>query len=805
MAVADIVPNSTGKGVKGDIEPGWSIREDCTGYDILDSSGSTGNISASFKNTALGNVGQTPNSGPTPSSNFLFNQPASFQHPTLGTVSGYITDQTISDGSVSVEMSTILESLNTDIDAPPFVEGSAFYSFQIDPANGTVYDMVVDSAGDIWVAGATNWIYKYGRFGGTYKQRINFGSVNGLRIGMDSSGNLYIMSSLAVTKVNPTTLATSTIINSAAGSFYDMVVDPTFNMIYILTTDTTANQAIKKYNTSGTLQTQWGNYLSGTAGTAPTANSFSVWQGIGVSSDGTVISVASATPILVTANYSSDVQIFTNTGTYGHSVNVGVNTEYNDIRFRNMPTTWVGGTSLTVTSSGISLGDINQYGMINRSLVMPRTGANSAPFGQMGIAADPNGAGLYWGINTTITRLAGGTLSPYQALECYMGMTTFSTRGGTVNYTNLNTTQVNTWDGGLFPAWSGNVWTYVKQLGATRKFILTSSGTQVNVTSLTGTLQRIDISNRTEPPSREIQSATAQSASFVNHNAQSTMFDHATGIYTTQYPIYDAGYDDQVITADYFEVNTTTIQANSYIVAIDPIYNRPGTAWPTNWGSTFGGSFFVCDSSNPPLQLGNGEFEANGGQVLVSASSIPGSLDVTISGPTAPISGFTAPFSLAQAVGTKKVPRLRVTGNAVSTTPQVVPVLTGANSAVTPGLTGQNVDSPFIHSASIGYDTISTSCVSLGSGGETLRFSIPLTASHQLGLIAGSIFLYGRVKWIVMSANITDGVIQITANRYTTISDVTPNNPTMTVAQMDTLWSGYRYADRYISPGIIVQ
>jgi len=676
---------------------------------------------------------------------------------------------------------------------PPFIDGSSFYSFDIDPGNGDfVYDMVVDPSGYIWVVGGGNYLYKYDRFGGAYLDRVNIGAVSSLRVGMDSAGNLYVMTDSTVSKIDGVTHAVTSIITGGAGQFYDMAVDPNFNMIYLLTNDLTASQAVKKYNTSGTLQTTWGT-INLSLG-AVTGGIFQTIQGIGVNKLGTVVYVASGTPLNISGAWSSDVQQFTTAGVYAGLFPLGLNTEYNDIKLKPILDANGVANILTVTSKGSNFSpQPSNMSIVNDIIKMPKLVPVSPPLGQLGISSDPNGAGIYAGLGKTIYRLAGGSLSPYQALECYLGAAGLGgVNNGRLNYTNLSTAQLNVFDGGYFPAWRGNLWNLLKQLGATRRFsIMGSSDNTINVTSLVNPLPRLDINDKLPGSQRSIKAATSQSFKI-------TTLDTTTSRQVGSF-LYKSTPVDQVISADYNEINVVTVGDEVHAVSID----QPSELSGTTWNSTES-VYMVTDSSNPPILLSQGQFSAYGGKVTATPSQTLGRIDVTMYGPKVAIPNTTGPFSLAYPVGSQKIPALQITGNAVLVNSKELLILTGAIASNTSEVDGPVISSPFISSQKIAYDTSNPVAIDAGHGEDILSIEMPLT-NQQLGTIAGSIFLYDRVKWIVSSAKISDGIISIEARRFTTIFDVTPNNPTMTVGQMDTLWSGYRVQDRFISPGIVFQ
>lgn len=784
MGVANLAisGNQQGNVNKFGINPGWSVQEDSTPTDMLDSSGSTGQVSATFKKVAQTGVGGKPSDAPIKSSTYLLDQTADFIHPELGYIHGNISNVRDSGANVDLQLDSIMNSLNIDIDAAPFVDGGVFYSFtQADLP--TISGMAVDAAGDIWVAGRASQVSKYYHFGGP---RVDFFNLpaNGKNIEIDSSGNLYVLGNFNIYKVNISTRAVTTITTLGSGSYVDFAMDSS-NFIYAATTDTTANSAIKKYNSSGTLQTTWGdNNLS--LG-IDTPSSFQTITGISAAiGAASSVYVSSQTPLNLAAGLSATVQIFSNTGTYISTTQLTVNEDYNNIWMEPIPpktgSVW---NMLTVTARGINLSTIPGNGWtINNDFIAPRLGSAIPPFGDMAIASDRSGMGFYVAVNNKITRIAGGKLSPYQALECYIGLTGFTqVSNGVLNYTNTTSAQRNVFDG-YFPAWSGNAWTYIKQLVSSRKIFLTTSGYSINITDWTRTLPRLNIDERISGIQRDETTATAQQINVTNLNTRQVS------------DIYVSIPGDPVISADYNEINTTTIAVNAYPASIDPVLNLQGTTPPT------GGSFYmVSDSSNPPLILSAGQFIQAGGSVIATKSETLGSIDITVNGPTINIPGFIAPFSLAYPVGNQKVSALSISGNAVKVSPIVLSVLTGASPSVTFQVNSSDLSSPFIESGNTAYTVAHEAACRVGSAELTLSFSIPRRTTNLFGSIAGSYFIYNRLKWRVSSAQVYGDVIRITAKRFTNVLDTTPN-PTITVATHDALWSGFRIQDNFLSPGI---
>lgn len=95
----------TGSGEVGDIATGWSIQEDATPVNPVDSSAGTGVVSLSAK--------------ATPTSKFIIDNQITISHDTLGSFDGVIANATVQGVGVAFSVSTLVSLLVVTKTAPP--------------------------------------------------------------------------------------------------------------------------------------------------------------------------------------------------------------------------------------------------------------------------------------------------------------------------------------------------------------------------------------------------------------------------------------------------------------------------------------------------------------------------------------------------------------------------------------------------------------------------------------------------------------------------------------------------------------
>lgn len=808
-----------GQGTVGDIIGGsWSIQESATPVDILDSNGSLGQITATFKNNTQG-VANTPGTAPTASSDFLVGSTCSWKHSQLGTINGNILSTTPQSSTVGITMSTPLNALNFNANVPAFIDGQMFYSWV--PASPTatsvngptlpysgVRAMIVDSSGNVWatgfygtvtgVSGGCGWVGKWDRFGNhlltvpiVNASNVAMGQGNGL--GLDGSGNLYVLVSSAVMKYNATTGGSATTLISLSSTGDKMVVDRN-NNIWVATEDTTASQAIKKYNTSGTLLGQGGTFnTSSTSGNGAFAN----YVGMAVSPSG------SSTDDILVYNLASTgvgtMQLGVQQITASSLTMVGQTT--GGILNAEL-TSYVGGGGYWNGSAGVSR-MISQTGIWDKP-GNPGTGGNGvgdqvsnalqSPQGNVScaLAYDPNGFGFYVAIDGRIYRCAGGNMNGNLAIECYLGYAGYR---GSITY-GTNTTRSTVSDTGfVFPAWNGNIWSRIKELCARVKRAISTDGTGLYIirTDNRSDQYKFSIANRDAPPKITEAQPGAQVIAVTSQNVTG-----GRGFMN----LYATTQNDSLITVDVNGNSVTSLQANAYTTnIIQP--RATDTTYVTSWGYTGQSSVYgVIDSSNPPLRVPAATWNASGGWLnAYPSTTTPGNIDIYVGGPSV-IAGFTAPFQIGFLSGNASSPGLIINGWGALVNPQTTNVYTSAPINIVQQPVSQTMDSPFIDTMGAAFEMARYSATVLAGGELTLTVDIPIIdITVGFGKAIGGYFFWKRNYWRVTDISYSGGTASLTAVRDTRCGDV--QDGSITHGTIDTTWSGFRYQDNYMSPGIL--
>lgn len=804
-----------GKGTVGDLIGGsWTISESATPVDILDTNGSLGSISATFKNNPQG-VANTPTTTPASGSAYVHGQPCTFTHQTLGSITGNILTATPASSTVKIEMSTPLTALNFTATMPAFTDGQSFYSWSAVLPGGLfsaspVLDMVCDSSGNIWTtgqfAGSNGYTTKYDRFGNLLLSITH--SAQPSAIGLDTSGNVYVcVPTTGIFKYNGTTGASiSTVATPAGGvTFQRMVVDRS-NNIWVATTDTAANAAIKQYSTSGTLVGAAGTFATGSfAGNGAFA------QYVGMSIEPT----AAGTDNVLVFNLAggpnaTQVGLFAQRMTGLTMVNqfqMGNGTWNTELGVRiGGDGYWNGSAGVTraVTATGIwaSPGNTATSGNTWADWIATSPAASLSLNGtgqQLGgsLAMDRNGFGYYVSVGSTVYVMAGGNMSGSQAIERYLGYAGYR---GSVSY-GINTPYAAITDTSVvFPGWTANVWSSLKELCARVNRMLTTDGTGIYIrrTDNRSDLYKFSIANRAAAPQVTEGQPGAQIINVTSQNV--------TGG-TGPVDVYIASPTDSQFNVDVSGSTTTTIQANVWttniiqpsptdVAIVQP--NPAGGGGYTGNMSVYG----VVDSSNPPLRVPAATWTANGGAVTVAQSpTTAGGIDVTVVGPIA-IAGFTGPFSIGYLSGSTKLGGLILRGWGCSINPSNFVAYTGAPINLVQQLNSSNLNSVFLDTMTAAWNAARFSATSMAGGEMSCQVDIPISdITVGFGKAVGGYFFWKRNYWRVTDISYKGGWATLTAVRDTRAFDV--QDGTITHGTIDTTWSGFRYQDNYLSPGIL--
>jgi len=210
------------------------------------------------------------------------------------------------------------------------------------------------------------------------------------------------------------------------------------------------------------------------------------------------------------------------------------------------------------------------------------------------------------------------------------------------------------------------------------------------------------------------------------------------------------------------------------------------------------GTYHVSGADNLPVVPA--EWIAYGGNVSVAISSVPGAIDITLTGPSADIPGVPGPYTLSASDGSNQYATLSVAGIGVTTNPQTLNLLTGADPTKTTVEVASSVDSPFCVTKEIAYDHASWAVSAAAGPNTSLNFSVPTSTIAGLGLTEGAVFANDNARYRVASATIGHTLTSISATRHTTIGEMDAAWSGQTLGDFDTLWDGYSAGDVNIAP-----
>lgn len=781
---------STGTpGIVGELVAGsWSVGESASPVDILDTNGSTGQVSATFKNQRQA-ISSSPGATPAASSDYIPGRPCTYTHDSFGSITGNILDASPKSSTVDLNLSTPLSVLNVNLKMPQFSEGSYFYSwkrtFSDGKSLGGIRDIAVNSDGNIWIVGnlsGTNALRLYDRFGNFVRAGDITGT--GLAVEVDTAGNIYVLTSTQLHKYDSTGAFLSTIVTVSGYTLVKMTIDNS-NNLWVASTSPNVNQAIKKFTSTGTLLAQYGTYSPATI--PPTGTSYNSYTGMAMGLSNT-IQIGNSAPDGQGATFyyynKIDIASGITTGPFFAGIQ---NSEYAPLGM-DWARTIVGGALAfkMVYFSQTGLYDDNNNYMNTKIKADPRLGG--------ALACDNAGGGYWLAVDDTVYRVAGGTMGTHQAMECYMGAAGYR---GSISYATNTPFQQLVSDRITVPSWEGNVWSKLKELAARAQRTITTDGAGIRIARNDTRLDenRLDISNRESAPNVSIGQPGAQ---VINVTAQNVgLPDSGHGL------LYAMNMSDPLIEVDFGQVYQTTLQGNFYAVNIDtPSQSyRFGINAIVN-PNTFPSQYFICDSSYPPKQVTAWDWAKIGGSLDFKLSDItPGAIDVTMTGPNY-TPDFVGPFSLAYTLGTTKYSFLTFSGYGFTTSPQEFQVYTGAPFNTRAEIDSQDLNSVFLDTQSAAWDMARMSSATLGSGSMTCSVSIPVSSiTVPFGQIAGSYFYWKRNYWRVTDASIHGGWVDINASRDTRVADV--QDGSITHGSIDNTWGGYRYLDNYLSPGVL--
>lgn len=335
----------------------------------------------------------------------------------------------------------------------------------------------------------------------------------------------------------------------------------------------------------------------------------------------------------------------------------------------------------------------------------------------------------------------------------------------------------------VFPGWTDSTWTKLNELcAATGKEIVLQNDTIIvrDVASA-----NITLDNFVGSPQRSAEKGSGRHIEIVNQNtsvvSNSPVFDYTV----------DAG---RAISADLNEYNVTNVRLNTWLTSIQsptPVDGVIGVYTPP-------GTYMVFSQENFPVPAST--WKQYGGSFSATVGADGQSIDFAMRGPSVPIGGYTAPFSISAVLGGSKVTGVSVLGSGVMTNPIPVTVATGADWSIVTQDIAQTINQPFITSLGVLFDRAEFACAASNGGGQVLDITVPTSDIGGLGLTAGSMFQYGKTVWRVRSSKIGNATINIKADSLTSVGQHDSVVPGETIGQHDARLAALTLGDSALKP-----
>ena len=343
--------------------------------------------------------------------------------------------------------------------------------------------------------------------------------------------------------------------------------------------------------------------------------------------------------------------------------------------------------------------------------------------------------------------------------------------------------------GGPVTAQQSNMWTYLQN--ACSAYGQELSITQDNLVVRPIGTNVIDITN--------IVGAPNISAGMM-FNGRNVEIEYSNAEQVNYTELYNARDDDnRIISVKTLETVVTTV----------PVKGTPSIlVQPTRSTTAPNGVGQYCVITESGTQVPQLLWERRGGLLQVAVSStIPDSIDVTVTGPSAALAsdGYVGPYSIAYSSGgSNNYGALSIIGYGVSTDKKTLKLRTASDDSKVSQDVAKTIINPFIATVEQAYDR--GIWAGIMSSGPSVSFSCTLPASvvTAFGLVAGSIFRYEDSIYRIISATIGNASVSINAIRHVTVGDFDSTWSGKTVWAHDSTWSGYQTSDQVIYPLYLV-
>lgn len=429
--------------------------------------------------------------------------------------------------------------------------------------------------------------------------------------------------------------------------------------------------------------------------------------------------------------------------------------------------------------------------------------------------------------------VAEKSLAPYSgtlggALTAYLGACGIST--GYVIDSTLTGRSVT------YPAYTGEVWEWIKQLCIVEQMEVTLVSSNIIFRPLRtrtadvnkNTARSVDVSNG--------ELAQAVEVVWYDNQYRSNEMVYPKGGWTPELEVFQVDAGETVVVEIPVDVSLVSVQQPTVQAFVDRYHT---------------GSSVYAVAGNDGLPIQPAQWIAQGGSLTVAIGEDSKTLVVTIVGASEP---EYAPYSISVNSGTSnRYSALRIIGTGVFFNAQTITFPTGVPSSVTAQEVGVTIDMPAMstmaQAVTVGVNTamkfagsrmsLSASTLAVNRSGEPgtanyytfgqfdavnplvtfntfdttwsgqtfAQFDAFYTALAQdnfenqaFGNAAGARVLDANVWYRIRQATITPSGIEYTAESDNTVADFDAANAGKTFAQFDALWSGWTFAEHALTP-----
>lgn len=358
------------------------------------------------------------------------------------------------------------------------------------------------------------------------------------------------------------------------------------------------------------------------------------------------------------------------------------------------------------------------------------------------------------------------------AIEGYMRECDSTLGGFTYSYDASSDPDV------VFPAWSGDVWSRLKEICTAYQLEIYLDGTVIHVD---------DIGSRT--------------ITLANHSplkvTPTNLFGGQQIVIVAQNPtagagvVFDASTQNQRFQIDVGQTQTVSVTTLHSPVSVDALV-------PADTLPVLPGQYYVLDSTGTHVPAAS--WSGAGAAVTPALGDSTGQVRFTLQGPLAAISGYTGPFTFADSISSTGRAALTLTGTGTFTAPKAYTFATGANPTKTTQLVARTISS-FAIATIEQIARIAPAAIDDVSG-YAVEVSFDIFTSDLLGfgLTQGSTFTAQDSRYRVKDIQWGALKSQITGTRHVTLDELDTITAGLTVDQRDAIWSGYSIDDRGIKP-----